>query len=92
VFATLIQDPPATDRAAPIVADAYGQLPELASTFGSLDDLFYFTYAVCIFFFVLILAVLLYSGVRTAARRSISRPRRTSRTTRRSKSSGPSSR
>ncbi|MEZ6036866.1 MAG: cytochrome c oxidase subunit II [Planctomycetota bacterium] len=43
--------------------DAYGQLPVLASGFHDVDGLFYFTYVVCIFFFVLITAVLLYSVV-----------------------------
>jgi len=70
VFANLIQDPPpspqhvenpATGEA--VKVDAFGQLTELASTFGHVDALFYFTYVVCIFFFVLITAVLLYSVV-----------------------------
>ena len=69
MFATLIQEPQggaaASGKYAPeTVPDAYGQLSELASTFGTVDDLFYFTYAVCIFFFVLILGVLLFSVVK----------------------------
>ena len=66
----LIQNPqepgaeaPPWDGVAATKADKFGQLPELASTFDHVDDLFYFTYAVCIFFFVLITAVLLYSVV-----------------------------
>lgn len=43
--------------------DEYGQLPVQAATFDHVDGLFYFTYAVCIFFFVLITGVLLYSVV-----------------------------
>jgi cytochrome c oxidase subunit 2 len=68
VIHLLIQDPPqklpppwegvpATD------VDQFGQLPVLASSFDHVDGLFYFTYAVCIFFFVLITGVLLYSVV-----------------------------
>lgn len=67
MFALLIQDPAGTsgpNYAPPQVVDAYGQLPKLASTFGHVDGLFYFTYAVCIFFFVLIVAVLLFSVVK----------------------------
>ena len=60
------QDPPKTipweGMPAPKI-DEYGQLTELASTFDHVDGLFYFTYAVCIFFFVLITGVLLYSAV-----------------------------
>lgn len=62
----LIQDPTKNaviDRAPAPEIDAFGQLPKLASTFGDVDGLFYFTYAVCIFFFVLIAGVLLYSVV-----------------------------
>jgi cytochrome c oxidase subunit 2 len=68
VLAQLIQDPAksttAIDYAKPPELDAYGQLPKLASTFDHVDGLFYFTYAVCIFFFVLILGVLLFSVVK----------------------------
>lgn len=67
MFALLIQDPAATNgpnHAAPQPVDAYGQLTKLASTFGHVDGLFYFTYAVCIFFFVLIVGVLLFSVVK----------------------------
>ncbi|MBL8724015.1 MAG: cytochrome c oxidase subunit II [Planctomycetes bacterium] len=66
MFAHLIQDPPAQhveNPAPPIVPDAWGQMPKLASTFDHVDGLFYFTYAVCIFFFVLITGVLAYSVV-----------------------------
>jgi cytochrome c oxidase subunit II len=69
VFAQLIQDPTKVVRhienpAPPPEIDAYGQLPKLASTFRDVDGLFYFTYVVCIFFFVLILGVLLFSCVK----------------------------
>lgn len=68
MLAQLIQDPaktaPAVDYAKPPELDAYGQLPKLASTFDHVDGLFYFTYAVCIFFFALILGVLLFSVVK----------------------------
>lgn len=57
----LIQDPPPVTRAPAPEIDTFGQLPKLASTFEHVDGLFYFTYAVCIFFFVLITGVLLYS-------------------------------
>lgn len=63
----LIQDPaavPPQNQAPQQTIDGYGQLPELASTFRHVDDLFYFTYAVCIFFFVLIVGVLLFSVVK----------------------------
>jgi len=59
------QNPPETPWSgveAPVI-DQYGQLNELASTFDHVDGLFYFTYGVCIFFFVLITGVLLYSVV-----------------------------
>lgn len=67
----LIQDPPQDPSAASTpwantkapAIDGYGQLSELASTFDHVDGLFYFTYAVCIVFFVLIAAVLGYSVV-----------------------------
>ncbi|MFK7739469.1 MAG: cytochrome c oxidase subunit II [Planctomycetota bacterium] len=68
VLNLLIQDPqkpeppPWADTPTPKI-DEYGQLQELASTFDHVDGLFYFTYAVCIFFFVVITAVLLYSCV-----------------------------
>ncbi|MCA8976953.1 MAG: cytochrome c oxidase subunit II [Planctomycetes bacterium] len=52
---------PATGAASEI--DGFGQMTKLASSFGDVDGLFYFTYAVCIFFFVLILGALLYSVV-----------------------------
>ena len=71
VITHLIQDPPGASQqepppwatTAPPEIDAYGQLPVLASDFDHVDGLFYFTYAVCIFFFVLITGVLLYSAV-----------------------------
>lgn len=66
MFAQLIQDPPKNhvENPAPAeVVDAYGQMTQLASTFHDVDGLFYFTYVVCIFFFVLITGVLLYSVV-----------------------------
>lgn len=44
--------------------DAYGQLPVLASNFGDVDDLFYFTTIVIIVFFLLILGLVVYSVVR----------------------------
>ena len=62
----LIQDPEKQtpwDGTPTPVNDEYGQLTELASTFTHVDNLFYFTYVVCIFFFVLITGVLLYSVV-----------------------------
>ncbi len=64
MIAYLIQDPPKNyieNPATPAPIDGWGQLEKLASTFGHVDGLFYFTYAVCIFFFVLIAAVLGYS-------------------------------
>lgn len=70
MFALLIQDPTkpkinyVEDPAPPPEIDAFGQLPVLSSTFEHVDGLFYFTYVVCIFFFVLILAVLLFSCVK----------------------------
>ncbi|MBL8752894.1 MAG: cytochrome c oxidase subunit II [Planctomycetes bacterium] len=68
MFALLTQDPAkinyVADPAKAPTLDAFGQLPELASTFGHVDGLFYFTYAVCIFFFVLIVGVLLFSVVK----------------------------
>jgi cytochrome c oxidase subunit 2 len=65
VFAHLIQDPVnhVQNPAKPPEIDAYGQLTKLTSTFDHVDGLFYFTYAVCIFFFVIITAALLYSVV-----------------------------
>jgi len=63
VFAHLIQDPTPSKFAPPPVVDSWGQLPKLASTFQDVDGLFYFTYAVCIFFFVLITGVLLWAVV-----------------------------
>jgi cytochrome c oxidase subunit II len=57
----LIQDPAKLNYAPPPAIDEYGQLPKLASTFDHVDGLFYFTYAVCIFFFVIILGALLWS-------------------------------
>jgi cytochrome c oxidase subunit II len=68
VFAYLIQDPQKVNYvenpAKPPEIDQWGQLPKLASTFDHVDGLFYFTYAVCIFFFFLILGVLLFSCVK----------------------------
>jgi len=70
VFAHLIQDPaqaknyienPASGKA--VELDYFGQLTSLASTFDHVDNLFYFTYAVCIFFFVLITGVLAWTVV-----------------------------
>lgn len=70
MFAHLIQDPaaaknyvenPATGKA--VETDYFGQLTTLASTFDHVDNLFYFTYAVCIFFFVLITGVLAWTVV-----------------------------
>lgn len=62
----LIQDPKnhVEDPAPQWANDGYGQLMRLASTFDHVDGLFYFTYAVCIFFFVLIAGVLGYSVVK----------------------------
>lgn len=64
----LIQDPPQDppqkwDGVPAPEIDAYGQLPVQAGTFDHVDGLFYFTYVVCIFFFVIITGVLLYSVV-----------------------------
>lgn len=70
MFVQLIQDPqgpvhyitdPAKGEA--VKVDTFGQLTTLASTFDDVDNLFYFTYAVCIFFFAIITGVLLYSVV-----------------------------
>jgi cytochrome c oxidase subunit 2 len=41
--------------------DYWGQLPVQAGTFDHVDNLMYFTYVVCIIFFVIITGVLLYS-------------------------------
>ena len=59
----LKQDPPPWDGVPAPDIDAYGQLPVQAGDFEHVDGLFYFTYAVCIIFFVLITGVLLYSVV-----------------------------
>jgi cytochrome c oxidase subunit II len=68
VFALLTQDPAKINHienpAPPQAIDAYGQLPKLASTFDHVDGLFYFTYVVCIFFFVIIVGVILFSMVK----------------------------
>lgn len=64
MFDPLIQDPAAASKAPAQTIDRWGQLPKLASTFDHVDGLFYFTYAVCIFFFVLIVGVLLFSVVK----------------------------
>ena len=75
MFVNLFQDPvnaaqgvaesvPQNPHAPAQTIDAWGQLPKLVSTFGDVDGLFYFTYAVCIFFFVLIFAALLYSVIK----------------------------
>ncbi|GAB4136045.1 MAG: cytochrome c oxidase subunit II [Planctomycetota bacterium] len=53
--------------------DAWGQLFRLRSTFGAVDDLYYFTLLVCIFFFLLITGILLYSVVKYR-RKSIDQP------------------
>ena len=67
-FELLIQDPGSAnyiENPAPRATnDFWGQLPKLASNFGHVDGLFYFTYAVCIFFFVLIVVVLAFSCVK----------------------------
>lgn len=57
------QNPPKWEGVDAPQIDEYGQLPVLASSFDDVDGLFYFTYVVCIFFFVLIAGVLLYSVV-----------------------------
>ena len=57
------QEPPPWDGVPAPDIDGFGQLPKLASDFSDVDGLFYFTYAVCIFFFVLIVGVLAYSMV-----------------------------
>lgn len=69
MISSLIQDPQKInyiENPAKVdgIADAFGQLPPLASTFHHVDGLFYFTYAVCIFFFVLITGVLAWSVVK----------------------------
>lgn len=69
MFALLIQDPARKighieNPAPPRPVDDFGQLTKLASTFDHVDGLFYFTYAVCIFFFVLILGVIVVSVVK----------------------------
>lgn len=67
MISTLIQEPknyienPAKLEA---LSDKWGQLEPLASTFDHVDNLFYFTYVVCIFFFVLITGVLALSVVK----------------------------
>lgn len=53
----LLQDPAKPVHAMAEGVDQYGQLTKLASTFSHVDNLFYFTYVVCIFFFVLITGV-----------------------------------
>lgn len=65
MFAHLTQDPKnyVENPATAATVDAYGQMQTLASTFTDVDGLFYFTYVVCIFFFVLIAGVLAYSVV-----------------------------
>ena len=60
----LLQDPAKPVHAMAEGVDQYGQLTKLASTFSHVDNLFYFTYVVCIFFFVLITGVLFYSVVK----------------------------
>jgi cytochrome c oxidase subunit II len=57
-----VSDAPWSGVPAPKI-DEWGQLPVQAGTFEHVDSLFYFTYVVCIFFFVLITGVLLYSVV-----------------------------
>ncbi|HZN41354.1 MAG TPA: cytochrome c oxidase subunit II [Planctomycetota bacterium] len=68
MFAQLIQDPKPINYienpVKPAAIDGYGQLEKLASTFDHVDGLFYFTYAVCIFCFVLITGVLLFACVK----------------------------
>jgi len=63
VLAFLIQQDP-SPYVPPESVDHWGQLTMLASNFGDMDNLFYFTYAVCIFFFVLITGILGYSVVK----------------------------
>lgn len=68
MFDLLTQDPAKTgfveNPAPPQEVDAFGQLPKLASTFTDVDGLFYFTYIVCVFFFVIILGVIVFSVVK----------------------------
>jgi cytochrome c oxidase subunit II len=66
LIAHLIQEPKnyIENPAAKAPIDSWGQLERLASTFHHVDGLFYFTYAVCIFFFFLIAGVLAYSVVK----------------------------
>jgi cytochrome c oxidase subunit 2 len=67
VISTLIQDPKnyvENPAKLPVLSDKWGQLEPLASTFDHVDGLFYFTYVVCIFFFVLITGVLALSVVK----------------------------
>ncbi|HEX6811447.1 MAG TPA: cytochrome c oxidase subunit II [Planctomycetota bacterium] len=68
MFAQLIQDPQKIgyieNPVKPAAIDTWGQLEKLASTFDHVDGLFYFTYAVCIFCFVLITGVLLFACVK----------------------------
>jgi len=70
VIAYLLQQDPGAVKnfvenpAKPAPIDKWGQLERLASTFDHVDGLFYFTYAVCIFCFVLITGVLFYSVVK----------------------------
>jgi cytochrome c oxidase subunit 2 len=69
--AAAAQDPNRYVRPEPV--DRWGQLTNLASTFDHVDDLFYFTYVVCIFFFLLITGVLGYSVVKYR-RKTIDQP------------------
>lgn len=60
--------PPVTET-----VDGLGQLFKLRSTFHAVDDLYYFTLFVSIFFFVLIVGILLYSVVKYR-RKTIDQP------------------
>ena len=57
------QDPPPWEGMPADDIDFWGQLPVQAGTFDHVDNLMYFTYAVCIVFFAIITGVLLYSVV-----------------------------
>lgn len=67
-----IQDPQ-TPQQVRENTDAWGQFFKLRSTFGAVDDLYYFTLVVSIFFLVLITGILLYSVVRYR-RKTIDQP------------------
>lgn len=69
----LAQGPVTIPAVAPESVDHWGQLTMRASTFEGVDTLFYFTLVVCIFFFVLITAVLGWSVV-VYRRKTIEQP------------------